>query len=134
MGRVTAGSEKSWRCSTTTVHCAGVMVSDEQDEGVYMKASMLCAAVVVSLLATSACTPRRAPGVDPFPGRDRSGATPAAPARGRPEGYARKKVEGKQPPQRLVAKDGTSCTVSEEKYNSTVLGDDVWCTWVDLSR
>ena len=99
-----------------------------------MKASMLCATAVVSLLATPACTSRRGQGFDPFPGRDQSGSAPAAASRGRPEGYARKKVEGKQAPRRLVAKDGTSCTVSEKKYNSTKLGDQVWCTWVDLSR
>jgi hypothetical protein len=99
-----------------------------------MKASILGAAAVVSLLATSACTARRAQGIDPFPGRERSGSAPATASRGRLEGYARKKVEGKQPPRRLVAKDGTSCTVSEKKYNSTAPGDEVWCTWVDLSR
>ena len=106
----------------------------EQDEWVYMKASMLCAATLVSLLATSACSRRRAPSVDPFPERDQGGAARPAAARGRPEGYARKKVGGKQAPQRLIAKDGTSCTVSEKKYNSTALGDEVWCTWVDLAR
>ena len=119
-------------------HNAGAMSrrysKHEQDDRVYMKASMFCAATLVSLLATSACASRRAPGVDPFPARDQGGSARPAAARGRPEGYARKKVEAKQDPQRLIAKDGTSCTVSEKKYTSTALGDEVWCTWVDLAR
>ena len=38
------------------------------------------------------------------------------------QGYGPKPVEGKQPPTRLVARDGTSCVVSEQKYASTLIG------------
>ncbi len=45
------------------------------------------------------------------------------------DGLGGKVVEDKKPPTRLIARDGTSCTVSKKKYDSTVLGASVWCTW-----
>ena len=49
-------------------------------------------------------------------------------------GFGPKLVEGKQPPTRLVARDGTSCVVSKKKYDSTVLGQSIWCSWIDTNR
>ena len=64
--------------------------------------------------------------------RDRMRSS-AAPERGK-QGFGPKAVEGTEPPNRLVARDGTSCAVSEKKYQSTALGASVWCTWVDTKR
>jgi hypothetical protein len=47
-----------------------------------------------------------------------------APSRGS-QGFGPKSVQGKQPPTRLIARDGTSCVVSEKKYESTALGASV---------
>jgi hypothetical protein len=46
--------------------------------------------------------------------------------------FGPKTVVGKEKPTRLIARDGTSCIVSQKKFNSTVLGASVWCTWMDL--
>jgi hypothetical protein len=42
---------------------------------------------------------------------------------------ARKPVARKEAPHSLYAADRTRCTVSEEKFNRTALGDHVWCVW-----
>jgi hypothetical protein len=55
-------------------------------------------------------------------------------ARRATRGYGPKAVQDKQPPARLLARDGTSCVVSEQKYESTALGASVWCIWVDTNR
>jgi hypothetical protein len=47
-------------------------------------------------------------------------------------GFGPKSVRGKEKPTRLVARDGTSCIVSQKKFDSTALGASVWCTWMDL--
>ena len=65
--------------------------------------------------------------------RDREARSSASPERGR-QGFGPKAVEGKESPNRLVARDGTSCAVSEKKHQSTALGASVWCTWVDTKR
>lgn len=44
-------------------------------------------------------------------------------------GLARKPVARKEAPHSLYAADRTRCTVSEEKFNRTGLGDQVWCVW-----
>ena len=64
--------------------------------------------------------------------RDRAKSS-AAPERGK-QGFGPKAVAGKESANRLVARDGTSCAVSEKKYLSTALGASVWCTWVDTRR
>ena len=51
-----------------------------------------------------------------------------------PDRWGHKTVEGKEPPARLLARDGTSCTVSKKKFESTVLGASVWCAWIDTVR
>ena len=50
------------------------------------------------------------------------------------QGFGPKAVQDKEPPTRLVARDRTSCVVSEKKYEETVLGASVWCTWVDTNH
>jgi hypothetical protein len=49
-------------------------------------------------------------------------------------GFGPKAVTGKREPTRLIARDGTSCVVSEKKFQSTALGTSVWCTWFDTDR
>ena len=49
-------------------------------------------------------------------------------------GFGPKVVEGKREPTRLIARDGTSCVVSKKKFDSTILGAPVWCTWFDADR
>ena len=42
----------------------------------------------------------------------------------------RKTVSSKEAPTRLIAVDGTSCTVSEKQFQEVVVGTDVTCLWV----
>ena len=51
-----------------------------------------------------------------------------------PDRFGPKAVEGKQPPSRLLARDGTSCSVSKKKFESAVLGSSVWCAWIYTVR
>lgn len=48
--------------------------------------------------------------------------------------FGQKTVVGKEKPTRLLARDGTSCVVSRKKYESTVLGTPVWCSWIETDR
>jgi hypothetical protein len=50
------------------------------------------------------------------------------------EAYGLKPVNGKEEPHTLIARDGTTCTVSKEKFESTRIGTSVWCTWIDRRR
>ena len=50
------------------------------------------------------------------------------------EAFGLKPVNGKEEPRTLIARDGTTCTVSKDKYESTQIGTTVWCTWVDRRR
>ena len=73
------------------------------------------------------------------PGRPRVVAYPVGSSKTTGEkslanGFGSKIVEDKKPPTRLVARDGTSCVVSDKKYHSTNLGASVWCTWFDTNR
>ena len=45
-----------------------------------------------------------------------------------------KLVNGKEEPRTLIARDGTTCTVSKDKYESSQIGTTAWCTWVDRRR
>jgi hypothetical protein len=49
-------------------------------------------------------------------------------------GFGPKVVTDKRKPTRLVARDGTSCVVSDKKFESTIPGESVWCTWFDADR
>jgi hypothetical protein len=48
--------------------------------------------------------------------------------------FAPKPVIGKQPPHLLLARDGTECIVSQEKFERTAIGRSVWCVWTHSAR
>jgi hypothetical protein len=41
----------------------------------------------------------------------------------------RKRVEGKEDPSILIARDKTRCSVSEDRYRKIKVGDNVMCAW-----
>lgn len=45
-----------------------------------------------------------------------------------------KPVRGKEPPTRLLARDGSSCIVSRQKFEQTTIGTSIWCVWTDTNR
>lgn len=61
-------------------------------------------------------------------GRGKDGAHNTA------NGFGPKTVHDKRAPTRLVARDGTSCVVPKKKFDATVTGTSVWCTWFDADR
>ncbi|MGH7677673.1 MAG: hypothetical protein ACRENU_04340 [Gemmatimonadaceae bacterium] len=84
--------------------------------------------VVLSLLA--ACTARQqlpVPRTGPMaPGDDRQRPQSVRAAAAE---WSNKPVSAKEDPNRLIAKDRSSCTVSEKKYRETNLGESVYCAW-----
>ena len=48
--------------------------------------------------------------------------------------FGPKVVAERRKPTRLVARDGTSCVVSQKKFDSTIEGESIWCTWFDADR
>ena len=48
--------------------------------------------------------------------------------------FGPKPVVGKQPPSLLLARDGTQCTVSEDKFERTIIGTSVWCVWTEAGE
>jgi hypothetical protein len=91
---------------------------------------------LVALLTTQACVIYKRDGARPeviAPTKVQSIAATTS-GRERRSGFGPKSVQGKTPPRRLIAGDGTSCTVSEEKYDSTAIGNSVWCAWFDTDR
>ena len=99
-----------------------------------MTASTIRAIAFIALLPLPACVIDRRAGGKPevmVPTKVRSNGTPNRDAR---SGFGPKSVQGKMPPTRLIARDGTSCVVSQKKYDSTALGTSVWCTWFDADR
>jgi hypothetical protein len=76
--------------------------------------SAILAGALVALLQACSLLPFRVEGERPFLGV---------------EGPQRKTVSGKEPPNRLVAVDGTICIVSKERYESVKPEDKVWCAW-----
>ena len=51
-----------------------------------------------------------------------------------PTAFGPKPVVGKQPPSLLIARDGTQCTVSEDKFERTIIGTSVWCVWTEAEE
>jgi hypothetical protein len=49
-------------------------------------------------------------------------------------GWGRKPVEAKDAPATLVARDGSVCTVSRDRFERVRLGDRVICFWSDGGR
>jgi len=60
---------------------------------------------------------------------DPGGAEARAATRRDGSAFGLKPVFGKQPPSLLLARDGTQCTVSEERFERTIIGRSVWCIW-----
>lgn len=48
--------------------------------------------------------------------------------------FAPRAVYGKRPPSRLIARDGTTCMVTAEKYENTRIGQSIWCVWTDTDQ
>ena len=94
------------------------------------------AALFVVLVAQGACIAipmgKRAPTrpENPEPGSPAARATTRrdAPA------FGLKPVVGKQPPSLLLARDGTQCTVSEDKFERTIIGTSVLCVWTEAGE
>ena len=65
-------------------------------------------------------------------------ASEGSPASGRnarsTQGYGLKAVYGKEDPLTLIARDGTTCTVGREKFESVQIGKSAWCTWIERRR
>jgi hypothetical protein len=73
--------------------------------------------------SSTGCVYRGKPvGVTPSPG----GATVGV---GATRGWAIKEIVQKNPPSTLMARDGTVCGVSEERYRETRVGSPTQCDW-----
>ena len=101
-----------------------------------MTTSIVRAVALVALVVGQACfiPAGRGGRTGPVPDGRPGVAQPSSGERRLGEGYGPKAVRGKEPPTRLLARDGTSCVVSERKFESTTLGTSVWCTWLDADR
>ena len=106
-----------------------------ENAGVYMKPSILRVTILVAIVGTQGCVrlTRNSP-PDLLPRMPLTSEPPTDDNRPLPEGYARKLVHGKENPTLLIARDGTSCTVSKKKFDSTRIGAPVWCSWIDRNR
>lgn len=98
-------------------------------------AALALSAVIIT---TAGCAyPRGNPRI-PEIGRDPSpvgvGRQPDAPE-GRPRSlFERKRVSAKREASTLVADDATTCTVTENRYRETKVGDHVWCSWANAGE
>jgi hypothetical protein len=83
-------------------------------------------------LAAAGCVLPGGQRVDPLSGGQQVEATPRPMPEGRstPErGIMPKRVTGKQEPNLLLADDGTSCTVTADRYREVQLGKYAVCAW-----
>jgi hypothetical protein len=87
--------------------------------------------VMLSLGCTSIGTRQRTtdvhPGTAKMPGDERT--TKQAPTAVVGTGSSRKRVKAKEAPATLVADDNARCTVTEQRYRDTSVGDRVMCAW-----
>lgn len=101
-----------------------------------MKASTLAAFGLVALITTQGCNFKFGrggrPDVLPEMGLETSRPTDRDGVSG--QAYGLKQVKGKQEPTSLIARDGTTCTASKEKFDSAIIGRSVWCNWIDQRR
>jgi hypothetical protein len=81
------------------------------------------AVLVVAALAAGGCVFQGKPVTAGPPG---SGASIGV---GATRGWAIKEVVEKQAPRSLLARDGTRCDVSEDRYKETRVGAQVQCEW-----
>ena len=78
---------------------------------------------MAALLAGTGCVYRgKQVGVEPRAGGVGVGVGPT-------RGWAIKEVVQKNPPRSLLARDGTVCEVSEERYAETRIGAQIQCEW-----
>ena len=75
-------------------------------------------ALAASLTAFTACGPRH---VEPRPG--------GIVARSDRTGWYIKKVMAKEPPETLLAEDGTICRVAPDRFRATPVGTALRCNW-----
>lgn len=100
-----------------------------------MRARTLSTASIAILAVASACVSRPGGGVGTTTDPKANGSSSRTRgSRGTNEGIARKIVTGKEEPNRLIARDGTVCTVSRKKFESAILGKSTRCGWVDQKR
>ena len=100
-----------------------------------MTGSILRAAAVIVLVVGQGCV-RIGRGGPPqlLTGKRTSTQTTRSSDERLSDGFGPKSVHGKQAPLSLIARDGTSCTVSKRKFESTRLGTSVWCFWGEGTR
>ena len=93
-------------------------------------------AVLAALALTggAACRPNR-PALGEIPGSERTRDTLTIPARRSASARetVEKKVDAKRAPRTLVATDNSWCTVDEEQFAQTKIGDLVTCAWAKRS-
>jgi hypothetical protein len=102
-----------------------------------MKASGLRAVVLAALVCVPGCVKfRRGGTADMLPkmGLTDGGSSSTNQNARATEAFGLKPVNGKAEPATLIARDGTTCMVSKDKYDSTKIGTSVWCTWIDRRR
>ena len=96
--------------------------------------TLLTTGVALTGCISSPWAPRapgpREPGpFDKTPGAPTTNRAPVEAPPSAPSRAWRKAVAAKEPPARLLAADGTSCAVSEERFARVAVGDVVWCVW-----
>src|SRR5688572_18058151 len=94
------------------------------------------AALCLVLGAQGACIVMPMGRWSPTRPEDRDPGNPAANGATRRDGpaFGLKLVYGKQPPSSLIARDGTQCGVSEERFERTIIGRSVWCIWTEAGE
>jgi hypothetical protein len=97
------------------------------------------AAAVLTMTISVGCTTSRntRPGANPMdPTRAAiDGKVPGQRAGGSTEAnVSRKRVDSKEEPATLVAADRTRCTVTEQRFRDTKVGDNATCDWRTGSR
>ena len=97
-----------------------------------MISRILRVSLLAGLVSSQGCMWHRDRGWSILPGHYGERTTPDRERQGVP--FGPKPVIGKQKPSRLLARDGTSCVVSPQKYESTILGTTVWCGWMEKDR
>jgi hypothetical protein len=84
-----------------------------------LRARTACTLMTMFLLGACALEPLQ----------PRGSVRPESDTRVRPPAPSRKEVVEKRDLNLLIARDGTRCTVSEQAYRSTSVGDHVTCFW-----
>lgn len=80
---------------------------------------------IAAALLFAACATRA-----PFAGRPTIESTKGGVSvRNGSVGWATKRALTKQPPETIIAQDGSVCRVAAQRYADTKVGDDVACDW-----